>query len=123
MPTNAVSVDDLTGDQLVEVLATLANPHRVRVMACLAAGRMYVSRLARELDLSRPLLQIHLKRLEKAGLVTSELELSEDGKALKYYQVAPFALNLTPQALVTAAATLTVPEGRNKSGTERTEEK
>lgn len=99
----------LTGDELVRVLATLANPHRLRVVAALAGGRNYVSRLARELGISRALLQIHLKRLESAGLVSSELELSEDGKAMKFYEVRPFSLRLTPQALVVAATTLTTP--------------
>ncbi|HEY2671080.1 MAG TPA: winged helix-turn-helix domain-containing protein [Rugosimonospora sp.] len=98
---------ELTGDELVRVLATLASPHRMRVLAALSTGRHYVSGLARELGISRALLQVHLKKLEKAGLVSSELELSEDGKAMKYYQVNAFALHLTPQSVATAATTLT----------------
>jgi predicted transcriptional regulator len=77
------------------------------VLAALSGGRNYVSRLARDLNISRALLQVHLKRLEKAGLVSAHLELSEDGKAMKFYEVTPFVLHLTPQALVTATATLT----------------
>ncbi|GGJ76429.1 transcriptional regulator [Streptomyces camponoticapitis] len=96
-----------TGDELVRVLATLSNPHRLRVVAALAGGRNYVSRLARELDISRALLQVHLKKLEAAGLVTSRLELSEDGKAMKFYEVNAFAVLLTPQDIVTAVQTLT----------------
>ncbi|MFD6994155.1 ArsR/SmtB family transcription factor [Streptomyces sp. NPDC059943] len=95
-----------TGDELVRVLATLSNPHRLRVVAALAGGRNYVSRLARELDISRALLQVHLKKLEAAGLVTSRLELSEDGKAMKFYEVNAFAVVLTPQDIVTAVQTL-----------------
>lgn len=89
------------------ILATLANPHRMRVIAALVAGRTYVSQLARDLDISRPLLQIHLRKLEAAGLVRAQLELSTEGKAMKYYEVAPFALTLTPEVIVTAAQTLT----------------
>ena len=37
----------------------------------------------RRLGTSRPLLYMHLDRLEKAGLVTGQLELSDDGKAMK----------------------------------------
>lgn len=96
-----------TGDDLVRVLATLSNPHRLRVVAALAGRRNYVSRLARELDISRALLQVHLKKLEAAGLVTSRLELSEDGKAMKFYEVNAFAVQLTPQDIVTAVQTLT----------------
>lgn len=107
MPGGASEVAGPTGDQLVVILATLANPHRMRVIAALVAGRTYVSQLARDLDISRPLLQIHLRKLEAAGLVRAQLELSTEGKAMKYYEVAPFALTLTPEVIVTAAQTLT----------------
>jgi DNA-binding transcriptional ArsR family regulator len=100
-----------TGDQLVAILATLANPHRLRVVAALAAGRNYVSQLARDLGISRALLQVHLRKLEGAGLVSAQLELSEEGKAMKFYEVTPFALTLTPEAIVSAARTLTVTPG------------
>ncbi|WFE65212.1 helix-turn-helix domain-containing protein [Micromonospora sp. WMMD714] len=96
----------MSGDRLVEVLATLASPHRLRVLAALTGGRAYVSQLARDLGISRALLQVHLKKLERAGLVTAQLELSADGKALKYYEVAPFSLQLTPDVVAAAAATL-----------------
>ena len=46
-------------------------------------------------------------KLEEAGLVTSRLELSADGKALNFFEAAPFAIELTPSALVEAAASLT----------------
>ena len=95
-----------TGDDLLRVLATLASPHRLRVVAALVTGPNYVSQLARELGISRPLLQGHLKKLESAGLVSAHLELSEDGKAMKYYVVNPFALHLTPQTIAVAARDL-----------------
>ncbi|MER6853789.1 hypothetical protein AB0A81_38820 [Streptomyces flaveolus] len=44
--------------------------------------------------------------MEAAGLVTSTLELSEDGKAMKYYEVAPFDVRLTPAVIAEAALTL-----------------
>ena len=105
----------LTGDALLDVLSTLANPHRLRVLAALAGGRSYVSQLARELSMSRALLQMHLKKLEAAGLVTSKLELSDDGKALNYYQLAPFSIVLDPAALVKAVKTLTPPSDAGDS--------
>ena len=97
---------DMTGDDLLRVLATLANPHRLRVVAALAEERNYVSQLARELDISRALLQVHLRKLEAAGLVSAAIEVSEDGKAMKFYEVTPFALELTPQTIMVAARTL-----------------
>jgi predicted transcriptional regulator len=95
------------GDQLLVALAALANPHRMRVVAALAGGRNYVSQLAREIGISRPLLHLHLQKLEEAGLVTSKLELSQDGKALNYFEVTAFALHLTPATVADAAKTLT----------------
>lgn len=90
------------------MLAALANPHRLRVLAALAtAGRAYVSELARAIGISRPLLHLHLQRLEEAGLVSSKLELSADGKALKYFEVNDFAIALTPAAIAAAASSLT----------------
>jgi DNA-binding transcriptional ArsR family regulator len=98
----------LTGDQLLAALAALSNPHRLRVVAALAAGgRNYVSQLARELNISRPLLHLHLQKLEEAGLVTSQMELSNDGKALNYFDASPFAIDLTPATIAEAVRTLT----------------
>jgi DNA-binding transcriptional ArsR family regulator len=98
-----------TGDQLVEMLAALANPLRLRIIGKLAGGRDYVSHLAREIGVSRPLLHLHLQRLEAAGLIVGSLELSEDGKAMKFYAVTDFDLHLTASALARAADTLTRP--------------
>lgn len=95
------------GDQLLAVLNALANPHRLRIIAALqGGGRNYVSQLAREIGISRPLLHLHLQKLEAAGLVSSKLELSSDGKALNYFEVTPFDMPLTPQAIAAAAPTL-----------------
>jgi DNA-binding transcriptional ArsR family regulator len=102
----------LDGDKLVQALAALSNPHRVRILAALSAGRIHVSRLAREVQLSRPLVHMHLQRLEAAGLVTGQLELSEEGKAMKFFEVTPFDLRLTPASIAAAATTLTREEDR-----------
>ncbi|MPZ23725.1 MAG: ArsR family transcriptional regulator [Dehalococcoidia bacterium] len=89
------------------MLAALANPHRLRIVAALSGERNYVSRLARELGMSRPLLHLHLQRLEAAGLVSGNLELSGEGKAMKYFEIAPFALHLTAENIAEAVRTLT----------------
>jgi len=97
------------GDRLLATLAALANPHRLRIIAVLTAGgRNYISQLAREIGISRPLLHLHLQKLEEAGLVTSQLELSRDGKALNYFEVTPFAIELSPAAIAEAAPSLTL---------------
>jgi DNA-binding transcriptional ArsR family regulator len=86
------------------VLAALDHPQRLKVVAALRSGRQYVSALARELGISRPLLYLHLDRLEKAGLVAGSLELSADGKAVKWYALQPFDIRLTPEAVAEAVA-------------------
>ena len=96
-----------TGDELQRILAALANPHRLRILGTLASGSVHVSGLAREVGLGRPLVHMHLQRLEAAGLVTGRLELSDDGKAMRFYEVTPFAIHLTPELIVDAVRTLT----------------
>jgi DNA-binding transcriptional ArsR family regulator len=98
---------NIDGDKLLAILAALANPHRLRIVAALATGgRNYVSQLARDIGLSRPLLHLHLQKLAEAGLVTSQMELSADGKALNYFEVADFALPLAPGLIAEAVKTL-----------------
>ncbi len=92
----------LTSDELLTVLTAVANPQRLRIVAELWDGRVHVSELARRLGMSRPLLYMHLDKLEKAGLVTGQLELSEDGKAMKYFALAPFDLRINPETITTA---------------------
>jgi DNA-binding transcriptional ArsR family regulator len=93
------------------VLTAVANPHRMRVIAELGGGRVHVSELARRLGMSRPLLYMHLDKLEKAGLVNGQLELSEDGKAMKYFELAPFELRLTAETIIEA-----LQDGDQKAG-------
>ncbi len=76
----------------------------MRIIAELARGRLHVSELARRLGMSRPLLYMHLDRLEKAGLVDGHLELSDDGKAMKYYELVPFELRVTAETVISALA-------------------
>ncbi|HEY5106388.1 MAG TPA: metalloregulator ArsR/SmtB family transcription factor [Caulobacteraceae bacterium] len=98
----------IAGDQLLAMLSALANPHRLRIIAALTTGgRTWISQLARDLGISRPLLHLHLQKLEDAGLVTSRLELSRDGKALNYFEIESFAIELTPAAIAQAANSLT----------------
>ena len=72
-----------TGDELLRALSALANQHRLRIIAALVGGRNYVSQLARDLGMGRPVLHMHQRRLEAAGLIVGSLELSRDGKAMR----------------------------------------
>ena len=106
-------ITSLSGDELIKRIEALANPHRLRIIALLSDRRIHVSQLAREMMISRPLLYLHLKRLENAGLVTGEMELAKDGKAMHYYAITPFAFTLSPETIKEAVKTLSV----QKSGT------
>jgi DNA-binding transcriptional ArsR family regulator len=102
-PTLTRETEPLTREEeLLATLTAVANPLRLRVIAELAEGRVHVSELARRLGISRPLLYMHLDRLEKAGIVTGHLELSGDGKAMKYFDLAPFELRLTAEVITEA---------------------
>lgn len=82
-------------EDYVNVFDALSHPARIKIIGILVEGRQYVSELARLVNISRPLLYMHLKKLENARLVTSALELSESGKAMKYYALEDFELQIT----------------------------
>ena len=54
--------------------------------------------------MSRPLLYLHLQKLEAAGIIRGSLELSSDGKAMKYFNLVPFELRVTAETVINALA-------------------
>ncbi|MDQ0155761.1 ArsR/SmtB family transcription factor [Robertmurraya andreesenii] len=102
-----------SGDELLKILEALSNPYRLRIVAILKEERQYVSQLARELGISRPLLYLHLQKLEQANLIVGQHEVSESGKAMKYYEVIPFHVPLTADLIMGANKTLTMPEKKS----------
>ncbi|GAE29645.1 ArsR/SmtB family transcription factor [Alkalihalobacillus hemicellulosilyticus] len=96
------------GDELLNVLEALSNPYRLKIISILFNKRTYVSQLARELAISRPLLYLHLKKLEEAGLVTGQHEVATDGKTMKYYELNTFHIPLDEQFITQMSSSLTV---------------
>lgn len=99
----------LNTEELLARLGAVGHAQRLRIVAELYTSardgsRLHVSELARRLGLSRPLLYMHLERLEAAGLVVGHLELSEDGKAMKYFELMPFTLTLDAETIAEAVA-------------------
>lgn len=86
-------------EDYINVFDALSHPVRIKIIGILAEGRQYVSELARLVNISRPLLYMHLKKLETARLVTSAMEISESGKAMKYYTLEDFELQVTKELL------------------------
>ncbi|THC46026.1 ArsR family transcriptional regulator [Streptomyces sp. A1499] len=92
----------MDSEELLAFLTAVGHAQRIRIIGELASGQLYVSELARRLGVSRPLLYMHLERMEKAGLVVGRLELSADGKALKYFELAPFDVRLNVDTISAA---------------------
>ncbi len=92
----------MTMSELVTRLAAIASPQRFRIIAELSREPTHVSELARRVGMSRALLYLHLQRLEEAGFLSGHHELSEDGKALKIFEVVPFSITVDVAAIVAA---------------------
>ena len=95
----------MNAEQLSARLTAIASPQRMRILAMLAGETLHVSELARRVEMSRALLYMHLTKLEEAGYVTGHLEMSDDGKAMKFFEVVPFEITLTADVIRDAAQT------------------
>ncbi len=93
-----------TDAQLSERLTAIASTQRMRILAAVAAESTHVSELARRLQMSRALLYMHLQRLEEAGFITGHFELSDDGKALKVFEIVPFSITIDIASIAAAVA-------------------
>lgn len=94
----------MDADELAARLTAIASVQRLRILANLESGPLHVSELARRVEMSRALLYMHLTKLEEAGFVAGRLELSDDGKALKLFELVPFTLTVDTAAIVAAVA-------------------
>ena len=88
--------------ELLNTANAFGNIHRLRIINELCQGRKYVSELSRTLKLSRPLIYLHLNKLEKANILKSNLEISDDGKTRKYYELNEFEFLITADVVKNA---------------------
>ncbi len=87
-------------EELAKTLDALGHPLRLRIIALLAGGELYLNEIANKLGVSRALAKVHLKKLERAGLVKSRIELVKgEAKALRYYKLQDFDVHISPQFL------------------------
>lgn len=113
---NFVGDSPLTNyEAYIPIFDALSHPVRIKIVGILAEGRQYVSELARLVNISRPLLYMHLKKLEAARLVTSAMELSDSGKAMKYYALSDFELRISKELLAILAREIVVENPAEKS--------
>ena len=91
----------MTCEELAKLLSALGHEVRLRILAALSeGGEMYLSEIAEAVGVSRALAKVHLKVLERAGIVESNLVLSEErGKALRYYRVKELDLRVNLDAI------------------------
>ncbi|VVB91507.1 Bacterial regulatory protein, arsR family [uncultured archaeon] len=81
---------------LAQLLDALGNEHSLKIMAILASGECFVSELAKMVGISRPLLYLHLKKLESADIVESEIRhFEEPPYTKKFYKAKNFELILS----------------------------
>ncbi len=87
-------------EELAKRLDALGHPLRLKMVALLAGGQMYLSEIAGRLGVSRALAKIHLRKMEKTGLVKSKVVLVEgEARALRYYELQDFNIHLTPRSI------------------------
>lgn len=97
-------------EDYVKLFDALSHPMRIKIMGILAEERQYVSELARIVNISRPLLYMHLKKLEAAGIIAGHHEISESGKAIKYFELKEFDVHLTPALLTELSKKIPISE-------------
>ena len=89
-----------TIDELAKTLDALGHPLRLKIVALLSEGELYLNEIANKLGVNRALAKVHLKKLERAGIVVSRIELIEgEAKALRYYKLQQFEIQVSPQIL------------------------
>jgi predicted transcriptional regulator len=87
-------------NELAKTLDALGHPLRLRIVALLAGGELYLNEIANKLCVNRALAKVHLKKLERAGIVKSRIELVQgEAKALRYYKLQQFDIHVSPQIL------------------------
>jgi len=87
--------------ELQKILRVLSVPLRLKILGLLALKPRYAWELKKILKISYPLVHLHLKALENAGLVTSEYKVVEGKTPMvrRYYKVTDFKIIITPQRL------------------------
>lgn len=84
-----------TLQQIVNIGEAISHPLRLKVLYMLSEREWYVYELAKELNVSRQVLYLHLKRLEKAGFVESDLRLEDDDmRAKKFFRIKEFDVKI-----------------------------
>jgi len=86
-------LDPVTLPELAQLLGFLGNEQRLNILRSIISNEKFAREISEEVGISRPLVNIYLKQLEKAGLVTGSNRVSEEPPYLKrYYKAVAFEL-------------------------------
>ena len=81
--------------ELARLLSLLGNEQRLAILRSIATDEKYAREIAEELGISRPLVAIYLRQLEKLGLVEGNSRTSDEPPYLRrYYRAVPFELTV-----------------------------
>jgi len=75
----------MSDEDIAEFFSALGHPIRIKILRILSKGDKFVSELAKEMGISRPLLYLHLNKLEKAGLVETYVEHFQEPPYVKKF--------------------------------------
>ena len=79
-------------------MKALSHIVRLRIVTLLATEGedMYLNQIANKLEINRALAKIHLKKLEREGIVKSRVVLVEnEARALRYYKLQDFDIHVS----------------------------
>ncbi len=89
-------------EQLSTKLKAISHPMALKIVTLLAkkGEDMYLNQIAKSLEINRALAKIHLKKLERGGIVKSRVVLVEgEALALRYYKLQDFDIHVSPEIL------------------------
>jgi len=89
-------------EQLSKKLKAISHPITLKIVTLLAkeGKEMYLNQIAKNLEINRALAKIHLKKLERGGIVKSKVVLVEgEALALRYYTLQNFDIHISPEIL------------------------
>ncbi|WP_423793198.1 ArsR/SmtB family transcription factor [Methanocaldococcus indicus] len=76
-------------ENVVKICDALSNPIRLKILYILDNKPMSIYELSKILNLSRPVLYAHIKKLEKANLIESNL-IVENNRTKRIYKAKKF---------------------------------
>ena len=86
--------------ELSKLLAFLGNEQRLRILKSIADEEKYAREISEELSISRTLVNIYLKQLERMGLVTGTSRVTDDPPLMRrYYRAVSFELVVSLDAI------------------------